>query len=396
MMEHWNGKIVQMKKNNRKKFYIVTTVPASLNFFKGQLAYLSNDFEVVAISSDKKNLEHFGEGEGIDTYHIPMERPISLLNDFKSLIRFLFFFSKKKPDIVHGNTPKGSFLSMIAAKLTSVPVRIYMCHGLRYQGYGGLMRTLLKTMERVSCYCATEVLCVSNGVKATLMEDGISKASKLKVIWNGSANGIDTDRFDRKMVSLEALSSIANSVDRFVFCFVGRIVKDKGINELVLAFNRLSAIYNDINLMLIGQFEDNDNPVDKTTKEDIHSNSKIHFWGIQKDVRPFMCASDVFVLPSYREGFGMVLMEAGALGVPCITTDINGCNEIIQDGVNGRIIPPRDEEALYKAMKWMYEHRNAEVKEMAKRASPMIIERYEQHKVWEALLEEYRFLDNNV
>lgn len=108
-MEHWNGKIVQMKKNNRKKFYIVTTVPASLNFFKGQLAYLSNDFEVVAISSDKKNLEHFGEGEGIDTYHIPMERPISLLNDFKSLIRFLFFFSKKKPDIVHGNTPKGSF-----------------------------------------------------------------------------------------------------------------------------------------------------------------------------------------------------------------------------------------------------------------------------------------------
>lgn len=139
------------------------------------------------------------------------------------------------------------------------------------------MRTLLKTMERVSCYCATEVLCVSNGVKATLMEDGISKASKLKVIWNGSANGIDTNRFDRKMVSLEALSSIANSVDRFVFCFVGRIVKDKGINELVLAFNRLSAIYNDINLMLIGQFEDNDNPVDKTTKEDIHSNSKIHF-----------------------------------------------------------------------------------------------------------------------
>lgn len=123
-------------------------------------------------------------------------------------------------------------------------------------------------------------------------------------------------------------------------------------------------------------------------------NSHVHAVGFQSDVRPYMNQSDTFVLPSYREGFGLVLMEAGALGVPCITTDIIGCNEIIQDGINGRIIPPRDEDALYHAMKWFYEHRNDEVKEMAKRARPMIVERYEQHKVWEALLEEYRSLEN--
>lgn len=381
---------------NKKLFYIVTTIPVSLNFFKGQLSYLSNNFKIVAISSDKNNLEGFGKKEGIDTYYIPMERPISFLNDFKSLVKFYFFFKKNKPDIVHGNTPKGSFLSMVAARLTGVPVRIYMCHGLRYQGYSSLMKSILKMMERISCYCSTEVLCVSNGVKSTLIADGICKTSKLKVIGNGSANGIDTNKFDRKMVTIEVLSSVTCSNEKFVFCFVGRIVKDKGINELVSAFKRLTELYHDIKLMLVGSFEDNENSVDEKTKTEIELNPKIHFWGSQKDVRPFMCASDVFVLPSYREGFGMVLMEAGALGVPCITTNIIGCNEIIQDGVNGKIIPPRDENALYSAMKWFYEHQDDEVKEMAKCARPMIVERYEQLEIWQALLKEYQTLVDNV
>ena len=145
--------------------------------------------------------------------------------------------------------------------------------------------------------------------------------------------------------------------------------------------------------MIVGSFEDSGNSVATITRSEIESNPNICYLGKQKDVRPFMCMSDVFVLPSYREGFGMVLMEAGALEVPCITTDISGCNEIIQDGVNGRIIPSRNEGALYDAMKWFYEHRDDEVKEMARCARHMIIERYEQQKVWKAFLEEYRSLE---
>lgn len=382
------------KINHRKFFFIVTTIPASLNFFKGQLAYINNDFEVVAISSEKELLERFGKEEGIDTYYISMKRPISLWYDFKSLIKFLLFFRKSKPDIVHGNTPKGSLLSMIAAKLTGVPVRIYMCHGLRYQGYTGMMKFLLKTMERISCYCATQVLCVSNGVKATLMADDICKAAKLKVVGNGSANGIDTVKFDRKNIPMDTVLSIVDPYDnKFVFCFVGRLVKDKGVNELVSAFKRLAGIYNDVKLILVGPLEDNENAIDESTKKEISSNSNIVFWGRQKDIRPFMCASDVFVLPSYREGFGVVLMEAGALGIPCITTDIIGCNEIIQDGVNGKIIPPRNEEALYNVMKWMYDHRNNEVKEMARCARSLVVRRYEQLMVWNAMLKEYHSLE---
>ena len=379
---------------NKKLFYIVTTIPSSLYFFKGQLSYLSNDFDMVAISSDECALEKFGDEEGVRTYCIPMKRPISLLNDFKSLIKFLIFFRRTKPDIVHGNTPKGSFLSMTAAKLTGVSTRIYMCHGLRYQGCSGLMQSLLKMIERISCYCSTTVLCVSNGVKTALIADGICKASKLKVIGNGSANGSDLEKFNRKNVIVECPLTNIDAGKDFTFCFVGRIVKDKGVNELIMAFKKLAGLYHNINLVMVGAFEDSDNPIKIITRTEIETHPNIHYYGKQKDVRPFMCMSDVFVLPSYREGFGVVLMEAGALDIPCITTDISGCNEIIQDGVNGRVIPTRDDNILYETMKWFYDHRNGEVKEMARRARSMIMERYEQHKVWEAFLKEYRSLSN--
>ena len=378
---------------NKKVFYVVTTIPSSLHFFKGQLSYLSNDFDLVAISSDRYALEQFGNEEGIKTYCIPMKRVISLWDDFGSLIRFLVFFRRTRTDIVHGNTPKASFLSMVAAKLTGVSTRIYMCHGLRYQGYSGPMRSLLKIMERISCYCSTTVLCVSNGVKKALIADRICKASKLKVVGNGSVNGIDIEKFCRKNVPMENHSTMMKVKKEFIFCFVGRIVKDKGVNELVAAFKQLVGLYNDIKLVIVGSFEDSGNSVATITRSEIESNPNIRYLGKQKDVRPFMCMSDVFVLPSYREGFGMVLMEAGALEVPCITTDISGCNEIIQDGVNGRIIPSRNEGALYEAMRWFYEHRDDEVKEMARRARHMIIERYEQQKVWKAFLEEYHSLE---
>lgn len=246
---------------NKKLFYIVTTIPSSLYFFKGQLSYLSNDFDMVAISSDECALEKFGDEEGVRTYCIPMKRPISLLNDFKSLIKFLIFFRRTKPDIVHGNTPKGSFLSMTAAKLTGVSTRIYMCHGLRYQGCSGLMQSLLKMIERISCYCSTTVLCVSNGVKTSLIADGICKASKLKVIGNGSANGIDLEKFNRKNVIVECPLTNIDAGKDFTFCFVGRIVKDKGVNELIMAFKKLAGLYHNINLVMVGAFEDSDNPI---------------------------------------------------------------------------------------------------------------------------------------
>lgn len=373
---------------------IVTTIPASLNFFKGQLHYISHTFKVIAISSEKDKLLEFCKKERVSFYYIPMKRNISLINDFISLIRFIFCFKKLKPYIVHGNTPKAAFLSMLAARLVNIPIRIYMCHGLRYQGSNGKLRMLLKLMEKITCSCAVEVLCVSAGVRRCLIEDGICKnEDKLKIILNGSANGIDTSYYDQSRIANVELyrKKLGINNDEFVYCFVGRVVGDKGINELVNAFDKLQINQvRQAHLIIVGKYEKLLDPILKETEEKIEKNPRIHMMGLQLDVRPYIAISDAFILPSYREGFGQVLVEACSLGIPCITTNITGCNEVIQDGINGKIIPPRDEKALYDMMKWFYEHRNNEVKMMAKNARLMVIERYDQHKVWEALLKEYQ------
>ena len=183
---------------SKKKFFITTTIPASLNFFKGNLSFLNKYYDVTAISSNRDFLLEVGKREGINIFYIPMVRPISLLMDIVCLFKFIFFFIKERPYIVHGNTPKASFLSMISSWLVRVPIRIYMCHGLRYQGENNkYKRQLLMWMEKISCLCATKVICVSNGVKQTLIEDNICSCKKAIVVHFGSASGIDIDFFDK-------------------------------------------------------------------------------------------------------------------------------------------------------------------------------------------------------
>lgn len=378
------------------KFFIVTTVPISLNFFKGNLSFLSSYFEICAISSDKDNLEEIGVRENVRTKCIPMHREISLFSDLICLLKFIVFFYKEKPKIVHGNTPKGSMLSMIASWLTRVPVRIYMCHGLRYQGSKGKMRKLLMFMEKISCSCATEVICVSQGVKKKLIEDKICSENKAVVIGFGSASGVDLEYFSNTLdvKKKDVRKDLKIPENAFIYIFVGRIVADKGINELVQAFSQLSNEKLDVHLILVGAEEKKLNPILNSTLEEIKNNSRIHAVGKQKDIRPYLLAADTMTFPSYREGFGMVLIEAAAMNVPAISSDITGCNEIIQDGVNGKLIPSKDVDSLYNVMKWFYEHKDAEVKQMKSKARELVENRFERKKVWNLLLAEYQRLEN--
>ncbi len=379
----------------KKKFIIVTTIPATLGFFRGNLKFLSDTFDICAVSSDKEKLEAFAESEGVASHYIPMKRQISLFSDFLSLFCFIFFFLKKRPDIVHGNTPKGAMLSMLAAWITRVPVRIYMCHGLRYQGTQSKMRKLLMWMEWLTCSCATQVISVSKGVRTTLIEDGLCKERKIMVVRDGSAAGIDLTRFDINKVDATIVrKQLSISPFDFVFIFVGRIVKDKGINELVSAFTRLSEENKKLHLILVGAEERELNPISDDARKQIETNARIHAVGRQADVRPFILASNAFVFPSYREGFGMVLIEAQAMGVPCMSSDIIGCNEIIIPGENGELIPVKDEKVLYERMKDWVELPD-KVAYMASNARRLVAERYEQKMVWNALLETYRKLSEN-
>lgn len=357
---------------------------------------MSSYFEICAISSDKDNLEEIGVRENVRTKCIPMHREISLFSDLICLLKFIVFFYKEKPKIVHGNTPKGSMLSMIASWLTRVPVRIYMCHGLRYQGSKGKMRKLLMFMEKISCSCATEVICVSQGVKKKLIEDKICSENKAVVIGFGSASGVDLEYFSNTLdvKKKDVRKDLKIPENAFIYIFVGRIVADKGINELVQAFSQLSNEKLDVHLILVGAEEKKLNPILNSTLEEIKNNSRIHAVGKQKDIRPYLLAADTMTFPSYREGFGMVLIEAAAMNVPAISSDITGCNEIIQDGVNGKLIPSKDVDSLYNVMKWFYEHKDAEVKQMKSKARELVENRFERKKVWNLLLAEYQRLEN--
>ena len=372
-----------MKDIQRKKIIRVTTADISLNsLLKGQLMFLNQYFEVIGVAKNTGVLKEVSEREGIRVVDAPLERPISLVKDIKGLWFLYRLFRKEKPWCVHANTPKGSLLAMIAAWIARVPHRVYTVTGLRYQGAHGMLRTILKTMERLSCLFATNVIPEGQGVLHALQEDNITK-KPLRVIWNGNINGIDTEYFK----PTESFTERKN--DTFTFVFIGRIVRDKGIHELTECIRKLNC-----NLILVGSFEDGD-PVDEDDKKFLLTSEKVKFVGWQTDVRPYLEQADALVFPSYREGFPNVPMQAGAMGLPCIVTNINGCNEIIKDGLNGKIIaaPLKEgikmmERSLLNTMQWFIDHRE-EAKRMGNNARPMIQERYEQRYVWKALKDYY-------
>ncbi|WP_077196604.1 glycosyltransferase family 4 protein [Prevotella ihumii] len=402
----------------KKKLIRVTTSDISLDsLIKGQLKFLSSEFEVIGVSNNTGVLAMVGEREGIRTIEVPMHREISLLSDLYCLYLLITLFIKEKPFIVHTNTPKGSLLSMIAAWICRVPHRIYTVTGLRYQGATGLLRFILMSMERLSCLFATKVIPEGKGVLHALQENNITK-KPLEIVLNGNINGIDTTYFSedrliedlqqnpvafkitqwdsKEAIRQELRQSLNVAQDDFLFVFIGRIVNDKGMHELAESIKKLSndtfsSTFKNVKLLLVGHFENGD-PLSKEDKDFLTTSENIVFVGWQTDVRPFLYASDALVFPSYREGFPNVPMQAGAMQRPSIVTDINGCNEIIKDGLNGKIIQPRNDKALYTTMKWFVEH-TAEGKRMANNARAMIKERYEQVNVWNALLEVYKSLE---
>ena len=383
----------------KKKLIRLTTVDLSLDkLIPGQLKYMSSVFDVIGVASDTGLLDKVRKREGVRMVNIPMEREVSLLKDLRSLIALFFFFRKERPDILHCNTPKGSLLALLAGLFAGVPNRIYLVTGLRYQGTTGFFRFILKTMERVSCFCATQVIPEGHGVLHTLHADHITN-KRLRVLHYGNINGIDTSYFSRKCLEENFRSALGFTDDDFVFIFVGRIVRDKGMNELAEAMKKLISEKRSkqVKLLLVGSFEKG-NPLYGDNEDFLRNSEHVKFVGWQEDVRPYLAAADALVFPSYREGFPNVPIQAGALDIPCIVTNINGCNEIIKDNLNGKIIrapyaqqgkmDSLMENALYETMKWFMEHPE-EVKRMGRNARGMITSRYEQKDVWKEILNLY-------
>ena len=376
----------------------LTTIPLSFEtLLKGQSRFMQQYFDVTIISSGKERLEKVGEAEAVKTYPVELTRQITPIKDLKALWILYRYFRQEKPFIVHTHTPKAGLLGMLAARLAKVPYRLHTVAGIPLMETNGVKRKLLNYTEKLTCRCAHRVYPNSKGLYDFIVKNRFCPEQKLKIIGTGSSNGIDTSHFSPALYSHEQKEKSKRDtgipINAFVFCFVGRLVKDKGINELVAAFSQLSILNSQfsIKLLLVGPFERELDSLLPETEREIQNNPDIFSVGFQTDVRPYLAFSDVFVFPSYREGFPNVVMQAGAMELPCIVTDINGCNEIIEDGVNGLIIQPKNAQQLQENMRLLLE--NSELRNHLKQnARSMITSRYEQKAVWEALLEEYKKL----
>lgn len=365
-----------------------TTVPLSLSIFcNGMLKELSKKYEVVALSSKGKELEIVAEREEVKTIVVPMERHISLKRDVVSLWRLIRVFWIEKPTMVHSMTPKAGLLCMIAAWITRVPVRVHTFTGLVFPTSKGIKRKILMSTDWLTCACATHVIPEGEGVKNDLINYGITK-KPLKVLGYGNVMGVDMEKFSRRPEIMDIAKVICKH--EFTFLYVGRIVKDKGINELCEAFERLHKDYPKTRFILVGPYEDSLDPISEEARKIIAENLSVKAVGPKRgdELLAYYAAADCFVMPSYREGFPNTVLEAGAMGLPSIVTDINGSREIIKDGVNGMIVPPQDTERLYNAMKIMLTSK-VDREKMAGNARKMIAYRFEQSYVRKCLYDFY-------
>lgn len=375
------------------KLIRTSTIPDSINVFcNGLLKDLQEKerYEVVVVSSPGEAMSQIAEREGVKTVEVPMQRHISPVKDLISLFKMIKVFRREKPQMVHSITPKAGLISMIAAWVCRVPVRLHTFTGLVFPTASGLKQKILIFTDRLTCACATHIVPEGEGVKNDLINFKITR-KPLKVLGHGNIRGIDLERFDPELPEVKEKAAKIRKEGVFTFIFIGRLVRDKGINELVEAFSRLNMEFPDTRLILVGPEERELDPLLPETIREIEENRAIEAVGVHWDVRPWLLASDALVFPSYREGFPNVVIEAGAMGLPSIVTDINGSREIIIEGKNGTIIPPQDSEALYQAMKVFVEN-NDLVKAMATEARPLIASRYEQGFVRSCLKDFYRTL----
>lgn len=369
------------------KIIRAVTVPQSLGFVEAMLPYLVQKYEVQLLSSPGERLDSICEKYDIVGHQVEMYRRMSPFKDLKSLWQLIKVFQKEKPYMVHSMTPKAGLLCMLAAWITRVPRRVHTFTGLVWPTATGFSRKILMLTDWLTCTCATHVIPEGQGVLNDLQQHITKKP--MKVLGYGNIKGVDMMRFSRRPEIIQKAKEIVQD-DLFTFVFVGRLVGDKGINELIEAFTCLFNKYRNVRLFLIGRNENDLDPLKKETMDHINSLTAIQAIGPKYDdeLLAYYAASDCLVFPSYREGFPNTVLEAGAMELPSIVTDINGSREIIEDGKNGIIIPSKDVKALYNAMERII-IRKEETRMFARNARPMIESRFEQSFVHKCLYDFY-------
>jgi len=368
------------------------------SILKGQMKFISEYFDVVAVTSKYDDyFEEIEKRENVKVVDLKMFRKISVFSDIISLLRMILIIRNEKPTIVHSQTPKAGLLAMSASWLLHVPIRIHSVVGVPiYAENKGFKRSVLLLCEKLTLFFANEVYPNSNGVRDFLIENNLCNKSKISIVGKGSSNGIDVCHFSRlhfdEFTNEKVRTELNFSKDDFVFCFVGRICIDKGINELVDAFIdlRKKIIEKPIKLLLIGPYFKNDDAIDNRVFSIINNHADIKYIGLQKEIRPYLFSSNCFVFPTYREGLPNVLLQAGAMEMPIIATNVVGCNDIIRNEVNGLLVEAKNSSKLMNAMQRLF-NENDLAKKISGNSRQSIIDNYSQNYYWNELKKEYEY-----
>ncbi|MBU5271940.1 glycosyltransferase family 4 protein [Staphylococcus caprae] len=370
---------------DKKKIFHLVTVSKSIRLMKGQIEYLRNKgFDVHVVSSPGKEQNVYSDKI---VHAINMEREISIKQDLISLFKMTKLFLKEKPYIVNSGTPKAGLIGTLAAYITRRPVRIYTVRGLRLETVKGLKYRILYAMEKLAMFCATDIIAVSESLKEKIVELDLEKKSKIKVLGYGSSNGINLNNFKKDFNEIP--NDLAENLkDQFVIGFVGRIVKDKGIREMIEAFKLIRLKNKNIKLLILGDPE-KDNSISVEHFNILKNDKDIILVGhVDKPVNYFN-HMDVLVSPTYREGFANVNLEAQALKIPVITTNATGAKDTIDDNVTGYVTKIGDYKDIANKVQILIDNPNLK-QQMGERAFSRVENKFTNEIIWKHLETIYR------
>lgn len=383
-----------MSKRKPRLCIIINPSIGLYGLYRKQWCYwIGKGYEVHGIAGPGPEHEIVRE-MGVTTHIIPMQRYPSPLKDLISLVRLWWFLLWHRFDIVHVSTPKAGFLGAIAARLSGHRRLIYTLRGRPYENMTGWRRRLMNGCEWLACHLACRVIPICNELAQLIVKEGLCPVEKIRVIGSGSSNGVDLSRFTRTEENIHIGQNIRRqfgiAVDDLVILFVGWLRRDKGTNELVHAFNSLAEEYPNLHLLLLGSYEHSD-PLEDHVVSLIESHSRIHHLPWCAEPAPIYTAADIVAFPSYREGFGNVAMEASAMELPVVASDIMGCRESVKNGLTGLLVPRADVQALKDALKKLIDAPDLR-RELAQNGRHRVEQEFRQELIWQGILEQYHSL----
>lgn len=380
-----------MKKE--KVLHVITVSFVINHFFGKQFLYLKkktgNEYHLAC--SYSKDFIDLSNQLNFIPFEVEITRRISPLKDIAAIIKLYIYIKKNKITKVIGHTPKGALVAMIASYFARLSDRIYFRHGLIYETRFGYKKIILKNIERLTGFLATQVVCVSNSVKILSEKDKLNSPQKNIVLGLGTCNGIDTlGKYNPNFIDINEKKMLESKLDiggHKIVGYVGRLVKDKGIDELILAWEKIIEKYPKVKLLLVGPIENRDE-ISSYSKNFIFTNQSVIFTDYVSDASPYFSLIDIFILPTFREGFPTVALEASSMEIPVLITKATGCTEAIVDGWSGKFITHSIDDIAEKVL--FYLNNEAIAKQHGKQGRIFVSDNFEEKFIWDSLVRQLK------